>query len=75
MHPLAIAVGKRSNDQQAELIAKHPDRFAGFAAIPTQDAKAAADELERGVKQLSRLRCDADRKRIYHRNAERWLKL
>jgi len=32
MHPLAIAVGKRSNDQQAELIAKHPDRFAGFAA-------------------------------------------
>ena len=27
-------------------------RFAGFAALPTADPKAAADELERCVKQL-----------------------
>ena len=30
----------------------HPDRFAAFAAIPTPDPKAAADELERAVTQL-----------------------
>ena len=29
-----------------------PRRFAGFAALPTPDPKAAADELERTVTQL-----------------------
>ena len=33
----------------AQAIAAHPDRFAGFAALPTPDPKAAADELERTV--------------------------
>ena len=32
--------------------AAHPDRFAAFAALPTPDPKAAADELERAVTQL-----------------------
>ncbi|HVB33470.1 MAG TPA: amidohydrolase family protein [Patescibacteria group bacterium] len=49
---LAIDMAKRSNDLEAELIARHPDRFAAFAAIPTHDPEAAADELERAVKQL-----------------------
>jgi predicted TIM-barrel fold metal-dependent hydrolase len=48
----AIDLAKRNNDYLAEAIAKHPDRFAGLAALPTQDPKAAADELERAVKQL-----------------------
>ena len=48
----AIDMAKKRNDNFAELIAKHPDRFAGFAALPLQDPKAAADELERGVKKL-----------------------
>jgi predicted TIM-barrel fold metal-dependent hydrolase len=48
----AIDMAKKRNDRFAELIGKHPDRFAGFAALPLQDPKAAADELERGVKQL-----------------------
>lgn len=48
----AIRVAKRSNDAQAALMERHRDRFAGFASIPTQDPKAAADELERAVKQL-----------------------
>ena len=48
----AIDVAKRSNDMAAGLIEKHRDRFAGFAAIPTQDPKAAADEFERAVRQL-----------------------
>jgi 2,3-dihydroxybenzoate decarboxylase len=50
--PKAIDVAKRTNDFQAEIIRKHPTRFAGFAALPTADPKAAADELERAVKQL-----------------------
>ena len=32
--------------------AKHPQRYAGFAHLPLQDPKAAADELERCVRQL-----------------------
>jgi 2,3-dihydroxybenzoate decarboxylase len=48
----AIAKAKRANDALAEAVARHPKRFAGFACVPTQDPKAAADELERGVKQL-----------------------
>jgi 2,3-dihydroxybenzoate decarboxylase len=48
----AIDVAKRTNDFQAEVIRKYPDRFGGFAALPTQDPKAAADELERAVTQL-----------------------
>lgn len=48
----AIALAKTTNDHQAEIIRKYPRRFAGFAALPTQDGKAAADELERSIKQL-----------------------
>jgi len=48
----AISTAKRINDEQAEIIRKYPGRFAGFAALPTQDPKAAADELERAVKEL-----------------------
>jgi 2,3-dihydroxybenzoate decarboxylase len=44
---------KRANDFLAEdVIARHPHRYAGFAAVPLQDPEAAADELERCVKQL-----------------------
>jgi 2,3-dihydroxybenzoate decarboxylase len=48
----AVAKAKQINDAQAEIIRKYPGRFAGFAGLPTQDPKAAADELERSVKQL-----------------------
>jgi 2,3-dihydroxybenzoate decarboxylase len=48
----AIVKAKKINDTQAEIIGKYPGRFAGFAALPTQEPKAAADELERAVKQL-----------------------
>jgi uncharacterized protein len=40
------------NDQLAAVVAAHPDRFAGFATLPTPDPKAAAAELERAVRQL-----------------------
>lgn len=50
----AAAVGKARtvNDFLSGVIGQHPDRFAGFAALPLQDPKAAADELERSVTQL-----------------------
>ncbi len=49
--PDAVALTKRVNDRLAAAIAKHPTRFAGFAALPTSDPAAAADELERMVTQ------------------------
>lgn len=45
-----LAIG--ANNRLAEAIARHPDRFAGFAALPTPDPEAAADELERCVTKL-----------------------
>jgi 5-carboxyvanillate decarboxylase len=40
------------NDQLAEAIRKHPNRFSGLAAIAPQNPAAAAKELERGVRKL-----------------------
>jgi 2,3-dihydroxybenzoate decarboxylase len=48
----AVPTARRINEAQAEIIRKYPGRFAGFAALPTQDPKAAVDELERTVTQL-----------------------
>jgi 2,3-dihydroxybenzoate decarboxylase len=49
---IAVRRAQESNDFLAREIAKRPDRYAGFAHLPMQDAKAAADELERAVRQL-----------------------
>jgi predicted TIM-barrel fold metal-dependent hydrolase len=46
----AVDLARRANDKLAELVAKRPDRFAGFAALPMQDPEAAAKELGRCVK-------------------------
>ncbi len=46
----AIEIAKRANDHVAEAVAKHPRRFAGFAALPMQDPDAASAELTRCVK-------------------------
>ncbi len=48
----AVAVAARANDRLAETVKAHPHRFAGFAALPTPAPEAAADELERSVKEL-----------------------
>jgi len=48
----AVPVAKRANDRLHQAVRAHPDRFAGFAALPTADPKAAADELERAVDKL-----------------------
>jgi gamma-resorcylate decarboxylase len=48
----AAELARKANDALAETIAKRPDRFAGFAALPMQDPQAAASELERCVRDL-----------------------
>ena len=48
----AVDTARRLNDELAEVVARHPRRFAGFAALPLQDPAAAGDELERAIKQL-----------------------
>ncbi len=48
----AVAAAAAVNDFLADVISRHPDRFAGFAALPLQDPQAAAKELERAVSQL-----------------------
>jgi 2,3-dihydroxybenzoate decarboxylase len=50
--PTAVSLATSFNDQLAEAIRKHPDRFAGLAAIAPQDPPAAAKELERAVNSL-----------------------
>src|SRR4051812_28630334 len=43
---VAVKRARESNDFLAKEIQKRPDRYSGFAQLATQDAKAAADELE-----------------------------
>ena len=50
--PTAIANAKIANDYLATVVSRHPDRFRGFAALPLQDPEAAAQELNRCVKEL-----------------------
>jgi predicted TIM-barrel fold metal-dependent hydrolase len=48
----ARRLARGANDRLYETVRAHPDRFAAFAAIPTPDPQAAADELERSVTKL-----------------------
>ena len=48
----ACDVARRANDALAAAVARHPDRFAGFAALPMQDPEAATRELTRAVSDL-----------------------
>ncbi|MGH2928367.1 MAG: amidohydrolase family protein [Solirubrobacteraceae bacterium] len=49
---VAVSAAARVNDHLAGVIAAHPTRFSGFAALPLQDGDAAANELHRAVTQL-----------------------
>ncbi len=48
----AVRRARESNDFLAREIEKRPDRYLGFAHLAMRDAKAAADELERAVREL-----------------------
>jgi 5-carboxyvanillate decarboxylase len=50
--PTGTSLAITINDQLAEAIGKHPDRYAGLAAVAPQDPASAAKEIERGVKKL-----------------------
>src|SRR5262249_54535020 len=48
----ATSLARSFNDQLAEAIARHPDRYSGLTAVAPQDPRAAAKEIERGATQL-----------------------
>ena len=47
-----VPLARRVNDRLHAAVQAHPTRFAAFAALPTADPRAAADELERTVTKL-----------------------
>ncbi len=49
---VAIPMARDANDRLHATIKAQPARFAGFAALPTADPRAAVEELERCVTQL-----------------------
>src|SRR5262245_25397457 len=48
----AVRNARAANDFLAREVQKKPDRYSGLAHLAMQDAKAAADELERCVREL-----------------------
>ncbi|HET7418936.1 MAG TPA: amidohydrolase family protein [Candidatus Dormibacteraeota bacterium] len=51
--PVAVEFARLANDEMAELVRSHPDRFAGFvAALPWNDVDECLRELERAVVDL-----------------------
>ena len=49
---VAISGAKLANDLLAHQVSKRPKKYGGFAHLPLQDPSAAADELERSVREL-----------------------
>jgi uncharacterized protein len=53
---VAVDLARTANDAMADLIARYPDRFVGFAAsLPMDDPEATLQEAERAVEQLGAL--------------------
>ncbi len=53
--PPAVAAefARMANDEMAELVQRHPDRFAGFAAaLPLNDTEESLKEIDRATSQL-----------------------
>jgi 5-carboxyvanillate decarboxylase len=49
---VAVGVAASTNDELAEVIARHPKRFAGLATVAPQDPARAAKEIERAKTKL-----------------------
>ncbi|MGD0700533.1 MAG: amidohydrolase family protein [Trebonia sp.] len=47
-----VRAARKANDDLARAIARHPDRLAGFATLPTSDPAKAAEELGRAAGSL-----------------------
>ncbi|MFC1893454.1 amidohydrolase family protein [Chloroflexota bacterium] len=51
--PKAVEMAQIANDMLAELILKHPDRFAGaVACVPWNDVDASCREIDRAINEL-----------------------
>ncbi len=51
---VAAELARLGNDELAELVSKHPDRFvAAIGSLPMNDIDAALDELDRIIKELN----------------------
>ncbi|OQU98735.1 hypothetical protein CLAIMM_04475 [Cladophialophora immunda] len=50
--PVDAATCTAANDELAQAVSHHPERYRGFALLPTGDPAAAATELSRAVTQL-----------------------
>lgn len=48
----AVALAGEVNDHLAQVVAAHPDRYVGLAALPMLDVEAAVAELDRCVRHL-----------------------
>lgn len=48
----ASSIVREANDELAQIIKPHPDRFGAFAVLPWSDPDGAAKELERAVTKL-----------------------
>ncbi|MEA2870833.1 MAG: hypothetical protein QOH67_809, partial [Hyphomicrobiales bacterium] len=48
----AVELARRVNDRLAQIVKSQPARYAAFAALPTSNPAAAADELARCVETL-----------------------
>jgi 2,3-dihydroxybenzoate decarboxylase len=49
---LAVSVARNANDKLHKAVQAHPGRFEAFAVLPSNEPRAAADELERAVTRL-----------------------
>ena len=47
-----VQLTRQANDRLAEAVRANPSRFSGFACLPWGQPQAAAEELERAVKEL-----------------------
>jgi len=50
--PAAVRTARTCNDELAAAVRRYPDRLAGFATLPISAPDAAADELQRAVREL-----------------------
>ena len=48
----AVKIAKEANNILADIVKRYPDKFLAFATLPMGDPIAAAEELERCVKEL-----------------------
>jgi 5-carboxyvanillate decarboxylase len=49
---VGTALARLSNDRLAEIVRRHPTRFAALASFAPQDTRAAAKEMERAINTL-----------------------